>query len=46
MYWVCVLNPSAAALEKDQVLLAEAYATAVRKRARIGPADATRTPTE
>ncbi len=36
MYWVCVLNPSAATFQKVQELLAEAYDMAVRKRARTG----------
>ncbi len=39
MYWVCVLSPSAATFKKVQALLAEAYAMAVRKRARAGQAD-------
>ena len=35
MYWVCILNPSAATFEATiQPLLAEAYATAVRKNDR------------
>jgi hypothetical protein len=34
MYWICVLNPSAATFQKVQELLAEAYDMAVRKRAR------------
>ena len=39
MYWVCVLNPSAATFKKVQELLAEAYDMAVRKRAKTSQAD-------
>jgi hypothetical protein len=39
MYWVCVLNPSAATFKTVEELLAEAYDMAVRKRARKNPAD-------
>jgi hypothetical protein len=34
MYWVCVLNPSEATLQKVQPLLAEAHALAVARYAR------------
>ncbi|MBP3957362.1 hypothetical protein J8F10_19120 [Gemmata sp. G18] len=34
MYWVCVLNPSAETFERVEPLLAEAYQTAVGKRAK------------
>jgi hypothetical protein len=39
MYWVCVLNPSAETFQTVQELLVEAYAMAVRKRAKTKPAD-------
>jgi Family of unknown function (DUF6194) len=39
MYWVCVLNPGAVTLESVQKLLAEAYGTAVLKRAKTNRAD-------
>jgi len=39
MYWVCVLNPSAATFQTVEELLAEAYDMAVRKRAKKNQAD-------
>jgi len=40
MYWVCVVNPSAATFETVKPLLAEAYDMAVKKQAkREAPAD-------
>jgi hypothetical protein len=36
MFWVCVLNPSAATFEVVKPLLAEAYNLSVRKHARQG----------
>jgi Family of unknown function (DUF6194) len=36
MYWVCVLNPSAATFEAVKPLLAEAYETAAGKHAKRG----------
>ncbi len=40
MYWVCVLNPSAATFETVRGLLAEAYEAGLRQRARRAGPDA------
>ncbi|MBI5761040.1 MAG: hypothetical protein HZA46_21155 [Planctomycetales bacterium] len=39
MYWVCVLNPSAATFQTVRPLLAEAYDLSVRKHVEARPAD-------
>jgi hypothetical protein len=39
MYWVCVLNPSAATFQAVRPLLAEAYDLSVRKHAKARTAD-------
>ncbi len=41
MYWVCVLNPSAATFEAVKTFLAEGYDMAVRKRAKNNSAGET-----
>jgi hypothetical protein len=39
MFWICVLNPSAATFETLRPLLAEAYALSIRRRTKRQPVD-------